>query len=563
LDTKWKKWTAIKAVKIISFLLIIILGCLALNRFFDIDRRVSLTGVGTNIIFADASSLPEFTSNVVLENSMIVQYTFVTAQIYNAHLRDMIILIACLVLMPVLLIILLAGVGRIYSADGKEVYFTIIDKLYLDVSLGLVAAWSALTISVVNELWRTYLNFLHQSNIIAENILITLAVNVMFVPMLLWLISFVKRIKARKFWEHTLIFFILSRVFSLFLRLGKAIPRRAKNLWAGAVLTIKVSVITGICFVLLLLAVVFGSAAAPFALFFVTIIITPAIAFFLYRYASRINKLEKAVQAVSEGKYDTQIEVGGGELGSIATSVNNISSGINNAVNERMKSERLKTELITNVSHDIRTPLTSIITYSDLLKTEGLDSEKAPEHLDILIQKSQRLKTLTDELFEASKAATGNIDVNLEVLDSVALINQVLGELDSTVKSSGFDLKVNLPEHLYVKADGRLMQRVIENLLSNAFKYSLPSSRIYLDARKPDDNAHAVIELKNISAAELNFDPAELTERFKRGDDSRADGGSGLGLSIVQSFVSVQDGKFEISIDGDLFKAIVMLPVVS
>jgi signal transduction histidine kinase len=276
-------------------------------------------------------------------------------------------------------------------------------------------------------------------------------------------------------------------------------------------------------------------------------------------YARRIHRLEKGARAASTGDYDTPINAGGGELGSIADSVNNISAGINTAVEERLKSERLKTELITNVSHDIRTPLTSIITYTDLLDHEGLNCDKAPEYLDVLKQKSQRLKTLTDELFEAAKAATGNIDVNLTELNIVSLINQVLGELDSAIKSSGLDLRTSLPGQLHARADGRLMQRILENLLSNVFKYSLPGSRVYLDASETADKATR-IEIKNISSKELNFDPSELTERFKRGDDSRADGGSGLGLSIVQSFVSAQGGKFTVAIDGDLFKAIVILP---
>jgi len=284
------------------------------------------------------------------------------------------------------------------------------------------------------------------------------------------------------------------------------------------------------------------------------------VAVLLLLFARRLRSLEHGARCASEGDYDVPIEAGGGELGSIAQSINNISAGINTAVEDRMKSERLKTELITNVSHDIRTPLTSIITYTDLLDHEGLDCERAPEYLDVLKQKSLRLKTLTEELFEAAKAATGNIDVNLTDLNIVSLMNQVLGELDNSIKSSGLDLRVNLPDKLYARADGRLMQRIMENLLSNVFKYSQPSSRVYLDAMQADYES-VKIELKNISAQELNFDPSELTERFKRGDESRADGGSGLGLSIVQSFVSAQGGKFEIKIDGDLFKAAVILPV--
>jgi signal transduction histidine kinase len=227
-----------------------------------------------------------------------------------------------------------------------------------------------------------------------------------------------------------------------------------------------------------------------------------------------------------------------------------------------MKSERLKTELITNVSHDIRTPLTSIITYTDLLKHEGLNCDKAPEYLDILVQKSQRLKTLTDELFEAAKAATGNIEVNITPLDLTELINQVLGELDGAIVTSGLDLRAKLPERLFAMADGRLMWRVLENLLSNVFKYSLPASRVYLDARQEDTEVR--VDLKNISAAELNFDPSELTERFKRGDDSRADGGSGLGLSIVTELATLYRGRLEFSSSPGLggLQARLILPAV-
>ena len=365
-------------------------------------------------------------------------------------------------------------------------------------------------------------------------------------PLLLWLMSFAKRIKAGSFWRHTLIFFVPSR-FVRFL----------KSLWAGFPLTAKVALIALISFFMLLFTGMLGFPQQGFLMVFSALVCTAVTTFFILRYARRIHTLEKAARQTSGGAYDVSIDVGKGELGSIANSINNISEGINTAVEQRMKSERLKTELITNVSHDIRTPLTSIITYTDLLKQEGLDCEKAEEYLDVLIQKSQRLKTLTDELFEAAKAASGNIEVNLAELDLVSLINQVLGELDGAIKSSGLDLRVSLPENLPVIADGKLVWRIMENLLSNVFRYSLPDSRVYLSVQQEND--YVCLELKNISATELNIDPNELIDRFKRGDESRADGGSGLGLSIVQSFAVAQGGKFNITIDGDLFKASVYM----
>jgi len=376
-------------------------------------------------------------------------------------------------------------------------------------------------------------------------------------PALYWLMSFAKRIKAGRFWKHTLIYAI---VYSCLYGSLRFLIKKTKSLWAGTRLTFRVVIISFTAFFMMFFVGVVGiELRNAFPVILASLIFTAITTISLLLYARRIRNLDQGVRNAVDGKYYPPIDAGGGELGSIAYSINSISAGINTAIEERMKSERLKTELITNVSHDIRTPLTSIITYTDLLDHEGLDCERAQEYLDVLKQKSLRLKTLTEELFEAAKAATGNIDVNLTELNIVSLINQAIGELDSAVKSSGLDIRVNLPDKLIAIADGRLMQRVMENLFSNVFKYSLPGSRVYLDAIMI--NASQVrIDLKNISTQELNFDPSELTERFKRGDESRADGSSGLGLSIVQSFMDAQGGRFEVSIDGDLFKATVLLP---
>ena len=450
-------------------------------------------------------------------------------------------------LIIILVVVLLLGAGRTHDGDGSRVKLLWIDKPFLDISLAFVAGWTALAVYLFyllfNAMW-------YNNNTTSMNSAFAAFSVISVSPFLLWLISFAKRVKSGRFWRHTLIYFIPSR-FVRFL----------KSLWVGFPLTAKVFLIAFASFCIMLFVGMMGAASASISvapLLIALPVCTVVVAYFLLRYARRLQALVSGAQRASSGNYDTEISAGGGELGSIASSIASISAGINNAVESRMKSERLKTELITNVSHDIRTPLTSVITYADLLKHEGLDNAKAPEYLDILIQKSQRLKVLTDELFEAAKAATGNIDVKIEDLDIVSLINQVLGELDGSIKASGLEMRVNLPDRLLVRADGKLMWRVMENLLSNVFKYSLPSSRVYLSAGSYDD-ARAYIDLKNISATELNIDPVDLTERFKRGDASRADGGSGLGLSIVQSFMAAQGGNLEIAIDGDLFKASVHL----
>jgi len=482
----------------------------------------------------------------------------------SAYRIDLIILIISAIFALASLIILLIGVGREYKlVDGKkvrsEIRFLPLDRVYLDLGLAFIIVWTLIIIYFTDMMGSNLLRMVStaQTSFIALNYLLAFLTLLLIPPILLWLMCFTKRIKVGKFWRHTLIYAVLVGLTS------KLIRYCVGTLWAGARLTSKVVLISVVAFLMLFFTGILGAAtpvSGPILMFFPLAIFTPTIVFFLLRYAKRIRNLERGAQRVCGGDYDNPIDVGGGELGNIANSINNISEGIHEAVEERMKSERLKTELITNVSHDIRTPLTSIITYTDLLEHEGLDCEKAPEYLDVLKKKSLRLKSLTDELFEAAKAVSGNIDVNLTELNIGSLIKQVLGELDESVKESGLDIRTNLPEKIYVRADGKLTQRILENLLSNVFKYSMPNSRVYLDLYSVDSH-YVRVEIKNVSSTELNFDPTELTERFKRGDDSRTDGGSGLGLSIVESFVNAQGGRFDILIDGDLFKSVVTLPM--
>ena len=442
-------------------------------------------------------------------SSQMVNFQYsVYSTVRNTYIRDLSIVAASVLLMLGLTVILLAGAGRKRvptTGDpdrATEVHFTLFDKPYLDIGLTAMILWTAfiafIGVQTINTAW-------HHRNVIVINVIFAAVVLLVAPLALLWVISFVKRLKAGQFWKHTLIYAIL---YSCLYGALRFCVKKVKSLWAGTRLTYRVALISVISFFMMLFVGIAGIASqySPIAVLLLSLLLAAVVAYFLLRYANRIHKLELGAREACNGKYDAPIDAGGGELGSIADSIMNISAGINTAVEQRLKSERLKTELITNVSHDIRTPLTSIITYTDLLKSEGLDCEKAPEYLDILIQKSQRLKTLTDELFEAAKAATGNIDISLTELDIVSLINQVLGELDGALKTSGLNLKVNLPEKLLAIADGRLMQRVMENLMSNVFKYSLPGSRVYIDALPVDDSG-IQIDIKNISAAELNFDP--------------------------------------------------------
>ena len=226
---------------------------------------------------------------------------------------------------------------------------------------------------------------------------------------------------------------------------------------------------------------------------------------------------------------------------------------MNKAVEQRLKSERLKTELITNVSHDIKTPLTSIVSYVDLLKKEEL-SPTAGEYVAVLDRQSRRLKKLTEDLVEASKASTGNIAVQLEPIVVNEIIHQAVGDYDEKLAAGRLEVIVNTYEgNLMALADGRLLWRVLDNLLSNVCKYAMAGTRVYVDLIARD--GHVVLSIKNISRDPLNISADELMERFVRGDASRHTEGSGLGLNIAKSFMDLMGGGFALSVDGDLFKA--------
>ncbi|MEA5017822.1 MAG: HAMP domain-containing sensor histidine kinase [Erysipelotrichaceae bacterium] len=244
-----------------------------------------------------------------------------------------------------------------------------------------------------------------------------------------------------------------------------------------------------------------------------------------------------------------------------ALDLNHIRVGMSKAVENQMRSERLKTELITNVSHDLKTPLTSIINYVDLLKKEDLNNPVALEYLDVLDRQSKKLKKLTEDLVEASKAATGNIQVNFERIDIVEFMDQAAGEYSETFQQKGLNTVINAHEKpLFVSADGELLWRVFDNLFTNISKYAQENTRIYIDIKRNDQTA--IVALKNVSCDPLNITADELLERFVRGDVSRTTDGSGLGLSITKSLLELQKAKFNLEIDGDLFKSEIIFDLI-
>ena len=276
------------------------------------------------------------------------------------------------------------------------------------------------------------------------------------------------------------------------------------------------------------------------------------------------QKLLTAIQEISSEEGNTRISESGlfAINRQMAAAVNDLGDGLRHALQEQMKSERMKADLITNVSHDLKTPLTSIINYVDLLKREELHNEKANEYLEVLDQKSQRLKQLTEDLVEASRASSGNVVLDIRRIDVKELLMQTSGEFVERFEARGLQLVENFPQNpQYVDADGRRLWRIIENLFRNVEKYAMPHTRVYLDLI--NDGDRVAFSLKNISENPLNISPEELTERFTRGDESRSTEGSGLGLSIAKDLTEIQKGTFEIYLDGDLFKVTVSFPTAS
>lgn len=292
-----------------------------------------------------------------------------------------------------------------------------------------------------------------------------------------------------------------------------------------------------------------------FFTFLILLAINGGALYLLLNMIRQMRTLSAAGQAMANGDLSYCVNTSGmkREFREHGENLNSIGRGMAIAVNERMKSERFKTELITNVSHDLKTPLTSIVTYIDLLQKEDIQDEKAKEYINTIARQSKKLKKLTEDLIDASKASSGALNVNMERVNISELLRQSSAEYGERMEAVNITPVVNMPEEdIYVRADGRLLWRVVENLLQNICKHGMPGTRAYLEART--ENGRAVVSFKNISQQQLNIPVEELLERFVQGDESRSRGGSGLGLSIAESLTELMKGKLKLSLDGDLFK---------
>lgn len=381
------------------------------------------------------------------------------------------------------------------------------------------------------------------------------------------LFSFIRRILHRSLLKYSICFYLLHKTFRFMYRIGKRIFLFVKTLsfkiYDNGILFIRTFFpYMFFLFMNLLLITLFSLLGIFIAAVFDSFVF----AFIFWQNTQRL-KIVKGIRTIKEGDFSYQIstkKMHGDNL-VLAEAVNEIGSGLKTAVENSMKDEKLKADLITNVSHDIKTPLTSIINYVDLIKREEIGNEKIKGYIQILDSKSQRLKQLTDDLVEASKISSGNIVLEMEKINVVELIQQTLGEFQTKMDEKNLFVIADLPcEAVYINADSRRMWRVIENLFNNIYKYALENTRVYLDMKTViNQSNHSMIQLsiKNISAHQLNIDAEQLTERFIRGDVSRTTEGSGLGLSIAKNLTLAQGGDFKIYLDGDLFKVILEYPM--
>lgn len=370
--------------------------------------------------------------------------------------------------------------------------------------------------------------------------------------------SLVRRIKARTLWKNS----YLCRLVHLFKQFVWKVYDNSHivlRTWVPYAAFLLVN------FVLLIYAFLYSDGIIEVIVLVLAVSLDILAGNLLYRNAREQQDIVEGIEKIAGGQLEYQVKTDNlhGYNLTLATSVNNIGKGIKEAVEISMKDERMKADLITNVSHDIKTPLTSIINYVDLIKREQVNNEKINNYINVLDEKSQRLKQLTDDLVEASKISSGNISLSFEKINLTELMNQTIGEFSEKFEQKKLItvMNINVPNAV-IEADSRRIWRVIENLFNNIFKYAMEGTRVYLTIDSlPDNDAYIALSIKNISASPLNCNPDELTERFIRGDESRTTEGSGLGLSIAKNLTEAQKGTFEIQLDGDLFKVILTFPL--
>ena len=447
--------------------------------------------------------------------------------------------IGLFVLCLVLFIFLLCAAGHKEGVEGISLNW--VDKIPLDLYLAAMA----LAICAVAACGIDATSIGGAAAVVLVGI--ALACGVLLILGVFMTLS--TRFKSGAFWKNTIVYRALLFCGRIFKSLGRGVSYCAQQLplyWQAGL------IFAGASLAELFILAAFSRGTVVAIWVIAKLIEAPLLAFFVIS----LQKLKAGGEALAAGNLNASVDVKHmyGVLKSHGENLNSIAQGMQKAVQQQLKSERFRTDLITNVSHDIKTPLTSIVNYVDLLKKENVQPEKAKEYITVLDRQSARLKKLTEDLVEASKASSGTLPVQLEAVDVNVLLSQVSGEYQSRFEACRLEPVVKLsPLSPQILADGKLLWRVFDNLLSNICKYAMPGTRVYFTSEVLNDQVQ--ISFKNISNYPLDITADELMERFVRGDSSRSTEGSGLGLSIAQSLTSLQKGSFELVVDGDLFKA--------
>lgn len=460
--------------------------------------------------------------------------------------------LACVVAALLLFVYLICVCGKNKNGEHKGMW---LDNVWLEVHLAAILSAGIGAVALCMFAIESYVYGHFSLNLIY--LVLGLASVLGSLVILTSTLSIVRNIKARRLIESSGILQVVRWAWRLVVKIIKWIWRHAVAFWR--ILFRLLSKKTGVLCIAVLFAytvimAILGASdgRSPLPLFLAIVLF--GFACFVVAYRTKdFDEIKKGVGEIRNGNVAYKIPpLKTGDLKPLAANINDIAQGLDESVSAKVKAERLKTELITNVSHDLKTPITSIISYTELLsKIEDLP-EEARDYIAVIAKKSDRLRKLTQDLFDISKVQSGNENVVLEKLDVSLLINQALGEHDNEILSAGLPFCVDAPKELFIFADGRKMSRVLSNLISNILKYSLKGTRVFITAAEKD----GMIEMafKNISAYPLTFNVEEITQRFVRGDESRTAEGNGLGLAIAKSYTEICNGTFEVAADGDMFK---------
>lgn len=473
-----------------------------------------------------------------------------------------IVAVAAGVLYLVLFIYQTIITGRDVNSEGEEyIRLNSFDRIPTEAAalIGLgVAVLVVWILIVVLELSDIDIISLSYGEVVYEQwfkILLVIGVFAADAAAMFFFYSLVRRMKARTLWKN-----------SYLCRLCRKAKKFAWKVYDNGSIVIRTWLPYGIFLLFNLLMLVWMvSTLYSWVPMIIIILVDAAVGILIYKDAKERQGIVEGIKTIAAGELEHQVETANlhGDNLTLAHSVNSIGKGIKDAVEISMKDERMKADLITNVSHDIKTPLTSIINYVDLIKREQVESEKVQNYIKVLDEKSQRLKQLTDDLVEASKISSGNISLNFERINVTELMNQTIGEFSEKFEEKNLTTVMNVNiQNTVIEADSRRIWRVMENLFNNIYKYAMTGTRVYVTIDSVQENHERIgISVKNISASALNCNPDELTERFIRGDVSRTTEGSGLGLSIAKNLTEAQKGTFDIQLDGDLFKVYLTFPL--